>query len=103
MDKSSDIINSVIKGESLCKYKSIFGEPNTGVHATRLFDFAINDIIATFAGALLFSLIYNYYMTSKIEYNQTYFIKASIGLLLLGIIIHKLFCVDTKLNKLLGL
>jgi len=33
--------------QGLCKYKNIFGKPNTGVHSYKLFDLAIVDIAVT--------------------------------------------------------
>ncbi len=75
---------------NFCKYKNIFGIPKEGVHSIRLFDFAIVDIIATIIGA---------YVISK--YTQYEFYKVLLVLFILGIILHKLFCVDTKLNSII--
>lgn len=70
---------------SLCKYKNIFGVPNEGIHQIRLFDVALIDVFFTFLMALFICKKYNY----KIW--KIFFI-----LILLSIMIHKLFCVDTK-------
>lgn len=72
----------------LCKYRNIFGEPNKGVHKYRLFNIAIIDLIFT----LLFALIIKYY------YNYNIY-KIIICLLIISIIFHKLFCVDTTISK----
>ena len=75
---------------SLCNYKNIFGEPNKGVHSYRLFNIAIVDVILTIVVAFLISFF------AKIS-----FIKTCIVLFTLGIILHKLFCVDTTVHKFL--
>ena len=75
---------------NLCKYKNIFGEVNTGIHSYRVFDFAILDIIATIIGA------YIIYKLTGYNFN-----KILISLFILGIILHKIFCVKTKLNSLI--
>jgi hypothetical protein len=74
----------------LCKYKDIFGKPKEGIHNYRFMDFAIVDIIFTILGAYI---IY--------KYTQYDFYKVLISLFILGIILHKLFCVDTKLNSII--
>ena len=71
----------------LCKYKNIFGEENKGIHSYRLFNVAVVDVIATIILALLIS--------------RKHFIKILILLFILGIILHRLFCVRTTLDKLL--
>ena len=75
---------------TLCKYADIFGKPNTGVHSYRLFDFAIVDVLLTILVGYLISKYYNKPMFSTIFY-----------LFIIGIFIHELFCVKTKLNTLL--
>jgi cell shape-determining protein MreC len=75
---------------SLCKYKNIFGAPGTGAHSYRFLNIAIVDVILTIIVALLFS----------------YFFKIStiysiITLFILGILVHRLFCVETTIDKLL--
>jgi len=77
---------------SLCKYKNIFGEPNKGVHSYRLFGLAIVDVVMTIIGAYIISLITRY----KFSYILVF-------LFILGIILHKIFCVKTTINKLLNL
>jgi hypothetical protein len=72
----------------LCPYKYIFGKPGEGVHSYRLFGIAIVDVIATIIGALLFAWVFkwNIWMTLG-------------GFFLLGIIVHRLFCVRTAIDK----
>ena len=74
-----------------CKYKNIFGKVNKGIHSVRLFDIAIIDVILT----IILSYIIKKY------FPKIHFLYILIYLFLLGIILHKLFCVKTKINKLL--
>jgi hypothetical protein len=97
---------------NLCQYKDLLGAPNTGVHAIRVFDFAIVDIALTvFLAAIitafissLMLIIPNDQSTSlTILISLLTFILIFILLIVLGIFLHWFFCVETKLNKLLGL
>ena len=74
----------------LCKYKDMFGKPNEGVHAYRFMDIAIVDVIATIICGYIIAYIFSLDVTNTI-----------IILFLLGIILHKLFCVNTTINKIL--
>lgn len=74
----------------LCQYKNLFGKPNTGLHKYRIFNLAIVDIIATFIGAYGTALITDYS-----------YICSLLGLFILGIFLHRLFCVRTTIDKLL--
>jgi hypothetical protein len=73
---------------SLCNYKNIFGEPKKGAHSYRIFDIAIVDVVLTIFVAYIISLI-----------GKVSFIKTCIVLFSLGIILHRLFCVDTTVGK----
>jgi hypothetical protein len=75
---------------SLCKYKNYFGEPGKGVHSYRIFNIAIVDVMMTLIGALIISYL------SGIK-----FIWSAVGLFLVGILLHRVFCVKTTLDKLL--
>ena len=72
------------------KYSEIFGKPNTGFHSFRVFDIAILDLLGTICISGLISYIFNF----------NFFLVLFIALLL-GIILHRLFCVDTTINKLI--
>lgn len=74
----------------LCKYKNYFGEPNKGIHSYRFIGVAIIDVIMTLISAYIISFIFN-----------LSFIKTYILLFILGIILHRLFCVRTTIDKLL--
>ena len=78
----------------LCKYSNIFGKPNTGPHAIRIFDLAIIDIIFVFLGAYI-----AYYYVNKYFNTNTKYIVYLIWLFILGIIMHRLFCVRTTIDK----
>jgi len=75
---------------SLCPYKNIFGKPKEGAHSHRIFNIAIVDVVSTIIGAYIISKIGNY------NFNSTLII-----LFLLGIILHRLFCVRTTIDKIL--
>ena len=74
----------------LCKYQTALGIPNKGIHSYRLFDVAIIDVIFTVIGAIIISY-----------FSKRSFIYTLIFLFLLGIILHRLFCVKTTIDKLL--
>ena len=76
---------------SLCKYKDVLGIPNKGIHSYRLFGVAIVDVIMTVILAYLISIFTRYNFT-----------KTVIFLFILGIILHRIFCVDTTVNKLIS-
>jgi hypothetical protein len=76
----------------LCKFKEIFGKTNEGNHAHRLplVDVATIDTAFVFIAALILKLMFggSYVMITLI-------------LFLLGIICHRLFCVNTKIDRFL--
>ena len=74
----------------LCKYKDIFGAPNTGSHRYRIFNIAIVDVGATLLVGYIISKTFNYDLK-----------KVLVILFLLGIVAHRLFCVRTTVDKLL--
>jgi len=74
----------------LCKYKDSLGEPGKGVHSYRLFGVAIMDVIMTLLGAILIS-----------HFSGYSFLYVAVTLFILGIVLHRLFCVRTTVDKLL--
>lgn len=74
---------------SLCKYKDMFGSPRTGAHHLRvpIIDIAAVDFVLTLAVAYMISFKYG------TRFTTTFF-----TLILLGVIMHAIFCVETKLN-----
>lgn len=75
---------------SLCKYKNMLGEPNKGIHSYRLFGVAIADVIMTILAAALISY-----------FRKQPFVSVLLFLFLLGIVLHRIFCVRTTVDKLL--
>lgn len=75
---------------SLCQYKNILGKVGEGVHSVRFMGLAIVDVLFTILGAYLLSLIFhwNFWITLLVIF-------------ILGIILHRLFCVRTTIDKLL--
>jgi len=74
----------------LCKYKNVLGKPRKGIHSYRLFGVAIADVIMTLVGALILAYVFNWS-----------FIYTALGLFILGIVLHRFFCVRTTLDKVL--
>jgi fatty acid desaturase len=74
----------------LCKYKNALGIPGQGVHSFRFFNIAIADVVMTIIAAFIIALLTK----------QKFYITL-ILLFLLGIFLHRIFCVRTTLDKLL--
>lgn len=74
----------------LCKYKDALGKPKTGIHSYRIFNIAIADVIMTIIASLIISYFFkfNFWITLII-------------LFLIGIILHRIFCVKTTVDKIL--
>lgn len=72
----------------LCEYRHIFGKEKEGIHSYRFMNIAIMDVLFTFIGAI----IIGYYFKLNI-------ILVFIFLIILGTIIHYLFCVETTITK----
>ena len=70
-----------------CAYKDIFGKPNEGLHSYRFLNIAVVDLLMTIAFAKWFSYYYEY------NFALVFFI-----LLIISILSHWLFCVDTPLT-----
>ncbi len=67
------------------QYKDIFGKPNEGVHSARIFGLAATDLFLTGAAA---AIIW-----------PKHWIFAFFVLIILACMIHKLFGVESALNK----
>lgn len=76
----------------LCHYKNILGEPNKGIHSIRLFNIAIMDLLMTIAAAVLLGVL-------VFDGSKCIIILLFLSLFFLGIILHRLFCVNTTINK----
>lgn len=74
----------------IVKKSHIFGEPNTGFHAIRIKNIAAFDLVATVA------------ISGLISYNYDFsFLLVFLFFMVLAIAFHRLFCVDTTINKLI--
>ena len=73
----------------------MFGKPREGVHAYRLLDFAVVDIGLTVGAAYLWAKA-----PKKYRANLS-FAQLLLGLGILSILLHRLFCVRTKVDQLL--
>lgn len=80
---------------NLCKYRHIFGIEGRGIHSYRFMNIAIVDFIFTIIGAYIFFLLFQYW---KIKIS---FFSCLISLFILGIVLHRLFCVRTTIDKML--
>ena len=74
---------------NFCKYRDSLGVPNIGMHK-HYYGIAMVDVLATIIGGILFALLFNWNIIITI-----------IVLFILGIILHRLFCVNTTIDKLL--
>jgi hypothetical protein len=75
---------------NLCKYRNALGVPGKGVHSVRLGGVAVVDVLLTIVGAYIIAY-----------FTRTSFAWTAAGLFLLGIILHRLFCVRTTIDRLL--
>jgi len=74
----------------LCKYKDMFGKPNSGLRRYRIFDIAIMDT----AVVILFGIAISKLARTPLPQTLAF-------LFLLGIIAHRLFCVRTGVDRML--
>jgi hypothetical protein len=74
----------------LCKYRNALGVPGTGAHSIRIGNIAIVDVVLTLVGAYIIAY-----------YARASFAWTAAGLFMLGIVLHRLFCVRTTIDKLL--
>jgi hypothetical protein len=78
-----------------CKYANVFGAPTTGAHKYRVGGFAIVDILGTVGIAYLIN------KAIKPKNNSTSFLIVLVILIIAGILMHKLFCVNTRFNSII--
>jgi hypothetical protein len=74
-----------------CPYKYIFGVPEKGFHATRLFGFAVNDTLGTIGLALIGTYFFNIPVW-----------KSLVGMFVLGEVLHYLFGTQTAFLTYIG-
>jgi len=72
-----------------CKYKNAFGKPGKGFHF-HVFGIAIFDLLATLIIAWIIS-----------RYTKAHFLLVLFIILIITVVIHRIFCVNTTFNKLI--
>jgi len=75
---------------SLCPYRHALGVEGQGVHSWRVANIAMADVLMTVLAAWGFAWFFSW------NYGWTL-----LGLFLLGIVLHRMFCVRTTIDKLL--
>ena len=85
-------MNNIYKMWYFCKYKDALGEPKKGLHSYRVFDIAVVDVLFTFLSAKFIQ----YYLLEEWD-----FLLILVCCFALGIILHRVFCVKTTIDKLL--
>jgi hypothetical protein len=85
---------------NLCKYRDSLGKPNEGFHEKRIeyLNIALYDTLGTFGISLILSLIIYCFRRSNFF---KILIWTTLILFLSAIIIHRIFCVNTTINKLI--
>lgn len=73
-----------------CKYKNVLGEPNVGLRKYRIFDIALFDTLVVILFGILISYVTGYKLWMVL-----------VVLFISGIIVHRLFCVRTGVDRLL--
>ena len=70
------------------EFSEIFGRPNEGAHSYRFMNLAIIDVVGTIIVAFIIAKLFNlnFFLTLLLFF-------------ILGIILHRLFCVNTTINK----
>ena len=79
-----------IRAMTVCPYKNLFGAPGTGAHSVRIFNIAIVDVLLT----VLVAWILSYVLNVRVLYTLPV-------LFLLGIVLHRWFCVRTTVDTIL--
>ena len=75
----------------LCEYKNILGKVGEVAHSIRVFNIAIVDVLLTIIGAYIIHFFVPGYHFSSIL----------LILFAAGIVLHRIFCVRTTVDKLL--
>ncbi len=71
-----------------CKYKDVLGKPGEGFHERRILGMAANDLIGTIIIMVIISVVF------KINFLIVFLVVS-----LLTIFMHRIFCVNTTINK----
>lgn len=71
-----------------CPYKNLFGKPGEGVHQYRIFDMGLIDIAVTIAVGCIIANATGWPIGWVLG-----------GLFLLGIVVHRILCVRTRVDR----
>jgi hypothetical protein len=74
----------------LCQYRDALGQPGKGIHSYRIGGIAVADVLMTIATA---------YLIQQTVSPRTPFWLVLGALFLLGIALHRLFCVRTTVDR----
>ena len=77
---------------SKCPYANALGVPGQGVHSTRIFGLALNDILMTIIGAILIAFLFDINVW-----------KSLLGLFVLGEVLHYVFGTQTAFLTMIGI
>lgn len=90
--------------EGLCKYRDALGKPEEGAHAWRVGGLAGVDLLLTAGGALALSRAgLGPRLGAGAAAEAASVFAVFVILIIVAIAVHRLFCVDTALNRRLGL
>jgi hypothetical protein len=83
-------INNMNQNLGFCKYKDMFGKPREGLRRYRIFDVSIMDAVVVIVFVYIFTYFtkYSFWPSLAVTF-------------LLGIFAHRLFCVRTRVDKIL--
>lgn len=75
-----------------CAYKNMFGKLGEGIHSYRIWNVAVLDILVTCFSAFLINRIF---------FPRYHYFVILIAFFLLGIVLHRVFCVRTTIDKMI--
>ena len=75
-----------------CPYANALGVPGQGIHSTRIFGLALNDILMTIGGAIIIALVFNINVW-----------KSLFWFFILGEVLHYLFGTQTAFLTMIGM
>lgn len=75
-----------------CPYANALGVPGQGIHSTRIFGLALNDILMTIGGAIIIALVFNINVW-----------KSLFWFFVLGEVLHYAFGTQTAFLTMIGI
>ncbi len=76
---------------SLCRYKDLLGAPGQGLHRFQVGGVAVADVAASVVLALL--------VAWAVGFGWRSFVVALVAVLAVGVLLHRLFCVRTTVDR----